>query len=160
MRGFRSWKSTSRRSEEFVEKAAKLKGRRLESRVAAQNPCGHVGQLVVFADTGLRLLHDELVAALALSFADMHLSSALRTRLSPRGRGRIHHRRFVRLLGLQLFHPLFVGLRLGTLRMHARRRIRNLATNRADFSRRSRVHRAGLFLIHGNLLGELTNGRA
>ena len=90
----------------------------------------------------------------------MHLSAALRTGLSPSGRRRIQHDRLVRLLGLQLFHPLFIRLRLGTLRMHPRRRIRNLATNWADLALRSRVHRTGFFLIHGNLLGELTNRRA
>lgn len=159
-RGFHSWKSTSPRRRKISQKNAQLKSRRFLNRFGAQIPCDDVGQLVVFTDARFRLLHDELVAAFALSLADMHLSSALRTRFSPRGRGRIHHRRLVRLLSLQLFHPLFVSLCLGTLRMHARRRIRNLATNGADFTRRSRVHRAGLFLIHGNLLGEFANGRA
>ena len=139
------------------EKKPRFKTWRLLSRIAAQNPCDDVGQLVVVADARLRPLHDEFVAAVALGFADMHLSAALRTGLSPRGRGCVQRHRFVRLFGLQFFHPLFVGLRLSTLRMHSSDRIRNLATNRADFSRRCRVHRAGLFLIHGNLLVEFVN---
>ena len=115
---------------------------------------------VVVIDTGLRLLRDEFVAAFALSLADMHLSPALRTGLSPRGRSRVEYHRLVRFLRLQLFHPLFIRLRLSTLRMNSRDRIRNLATNRANFACRSRVHRTGFFLIHGNLPGEFSDRRA
>lgn len=84
----------------------------LSDRIAAQNPCDDVGQLVVVADTRLRPLHDEFVATLALSLADMHLSTALWTGLSPCGRGCIKRDALVRFFGLQFLHPLFVGLQL------------------------------------------------
>lgn len=100
------------------------------------------------------------MAALALSFPNMHLSAALRTGLSPRRWGRIHHNRLVRFLRLHLLHAFLVRLSLGTLRMNSRWRIRDLATDRARFARGRRIHRTWFFLIHGILLLELATSRA
>lgn len=100
------------------------------------------------------------MAAFALSLPDMHLSTALRTGLSPGGGGCIHHNRLVRFLCLDLLHPLFVRLSFGALRVDSRRRIRDLATNRTRFARRGRIHRTWFFLIHGILLLKVATSRA
>ena len=160
MRGFCSWKSTSPQRTTIPQKTSDSKYPRLVSGFCAQNPRGNVGGLVVVTESRFRLLHDEFVAALALSLPDMHLSAALRTGLSPRGRGRIHHNRLVRFLRLDLLHPLLVGLSFGTLRMDSRRRIRDLTTDRTQFARGRRIHRTWFFLIHVILLMELDTSRA
>lgn len=158
-RGFPSWKSTSFAASENSPKSGLQPKRLPRNRAGAEISCRNVEQLVVFADAGFRPLDDELVAAIALSLADMHLGSALRTGLSPRRRSGIKRDCFLRFFRLQLFHPLFVRLCFRTLRVDAGWRIGNLATNRTDFSLRSRIHRTWLFLIHGSLLRKSADGQ-
>ena len=90
----------------------------------------------IVAEAGLRFLCDKLVAAFALSFADMHLSPTFGARLTPSGRSRLHRDHFFRRLPLGFFESLFVRLNLGTLRVNPSRRVGNLPADRTDFALR------------------------
>ncbi len=72
--------------------------------------------------------------AFALSFADMHLSPALGTRLAPRGRRGFQRDDFFGRLAFGFFEAFFIRLNFGTLRMNSGCRVRNLPTDRTDFA--------------------------